>query len=171
MFIWTVVKFYNLSNFRPKWRLFGHRYNCNTVWIVSFFNCSGMELVWIKEFGQLFSYCPNIWYLQPVEQRPTGGNEIHTFVDSAKVRFSCEVRKNKVLTCIWQQVVSTQNVPFSCNRNVATAGHRWRGEWPFGSICFWWADLWLLNCTASSATGARPIATNSPCGTPKRSTR
>ncbi|KAI1297158.1 Serine proteinase stubble [Halotydeus destructor] len=50
-----------------------------------------MEHVWVKEFSGLFSmYYPHCWYLQPVEARPTGGNKLHTFVDSAKVRFSCE---------------------------------------------------------------------------------
>jgi len=51
----------------------------------------GMEHVWMKEFNNLFGYyVPHMWYLQPVESRPTGGNKLHTFVDSAKVRFCCD---------------------------------------------------------------------------------
>lgn len=53
---------------------------------------SGMEHVWVKEFNQLFiSYLPHLWYIQPVESKPIGGSSLASFVDSAKVRFCCDV--------------------------------------------------------------------------------
>lgn len=53
---------------------------------------SGMEQVWVKEFNTLFSsYLPHLWYIQPVESKPIGGSSLTTFVDSAKVRFCCDV--------------------------------------------------------------------------------
>lgn len=53
---------------------------------------SGMEHVWVKEFNQLFmNYLPHVWYIQPVQSKPIGGNQLVTYVDSAKVRFCCDV--------------------------------------------------------------------------------
>lgn len=53
---------------------------------------SGMEQVWVKEFNTLFvNFLPHIWCIQPVETKPIGGNSLCTFVDSAKVRFCCDV--------------------------------------------------------------------------------
>jgi len=53
---------------------------------------SGMEHVWVKEFNQLFvNYLPHVWCIQPVQGKPFGGNSLVTFVDSAKVRFCCDV--------------------------------------------------------------------------------
>ncbi|KAM7311413.1 receptor-transporting protein 4 [Ixodes scapularis] len=61
---------------------------------------SGMEQVWQAEFQKLFSqYVPQSWYLLPVVQRPIGVNW-QTFVDSAKVRFCCEVRANACASCL-----------------------------------------------------------------------
>ena len=52
-----------------------------------------MEQVWQQEFSRLFSnYYPNIWLLQPVDQQPMSSKSFYSFVDSAKVRFCCEVR-------------------------------------------------------------------------------
>ena len=51
-----------------------------------------MEQVWVKEFNQLFvSYLPHLWYIQPVQSKPIGGSSLACFVDSAKVRFCCDV--------------------------------------------------------------------------------
>ncbi|XP_055946838.1 uncharacterized protein LOC129980524 [Argiope bruennichi] len=49
----------------------------------------GMEVVWQREFGILFSqYAPYVWMLIPVSEKPEGvWNEC---VDSAKVRFCCD---------------------------------------------------------------------------------
>ena len=52
-----------------------------------------MEQVWLSEFHRLFSnYYQQIWILQPVDHKPVANNSLHTFVDSAKVRFCCDVR-------------------------------------------------------------------------------
>ncbi|XP_013790135.1 uncharacterized protein LOC106473995 [Limulus polyphemus] len=53
----------------------------------------GMEHVWQVEFQRLFAqYFPHLWFLSPVEEKPTGPWNV--FVDSAKVRFCCEVLAN-----------------------------------------------------------------------------
>ncbi|GFW90933.1 hypothetical protein TNCV_2419261 [Trichonephila clavipes] len=49
-----------------------------------------MEIVWQNEFKCLFdNYEPNVWALLPISQKPQG--HWNTYVDSAKVRFCCEV--------------------------------------------------------------------------------
>ncbi|CAG2115137.1 unnamed protein product [Medioppia subpectinata] len=51
----------------------------------------GMEQVWLSEFHRLFSnYYQQVWILQPVEHKPIANRSMHTFVDSAKVRFCCD---------------------------------------------------------------------------------
>lgn len=80
-----------------------------------------MEHVWMKEFNNLFGYyVPHMWYLQPVESRPTGGNKLHTFVDSAKVRFCCDVSFLRCKACL--AVIDT-HLPTHV-RNAVTAGPR-----------------------------------------------
>lgn len=50
-----------------------------------------MERVWMSEFRRIFSAFYNeLWSIQPVERKPTG-IKMHMFVDSAKVRFCCDV--------------------------------------------------------------------------------
>ena len=50
-----------------------------------------MERVWMSEFRRIFSSFYNeLWSIQPVERKPTG-IKLHMFVDSAKVRFCCDV--------------------------------------------------------------------------------
>lgn len=45
----------------------------------------------MSEFRRVFSAFYNeLWTIQPVERKPTGVR-LNMFVDSAKVRFSCEV--------------------------------------------------------------------------------
>lgn len=56
-----------------------------TTWKQSF----GMEQIWQAEFNALFlQYYPHVWHLSTTELPPIG--QWNTFVDSAKVRFSCE---------------------------------------------------------------------------------
>ena len=51
-----------------------------------------MERVWMSEFRRIFSAFYNeLWSIQPVERKPNG-IKLHMFVDSAKVRFCCDVR-------------------------------------------------------------------------------
>ena len=55
---------------------------------------SGMERVWMSEFRRVFSqFFTELWSIQPVDKKPTTHSNIrlHMFVDSAKVRFCCEV--------------------------------------------------------------------------------
>ncbi len=45
----------------------------------------------MSEFRRIFSAFYNeLWSIQPVERKPTG-IKLHMFVDSAKVRFCCDV--------------------------------------------------------------------------------
>ena len=87
----------------------------------------GMEAVWIREFRALFShFLPHIWAIQPVACSPTGGNHLMCFVDSAKVRFSCDVSDLLVICfCMKnnQQIILSLLV-----RSAVTDGHRWREE-------------------------------------------
>lgn len=46
----------------------------------------------MSEFRRIFSAFYNeLWSIQPVERKPNG-IKLHMFVDSAKVRFCCDVR-------------------------------------------------------------------------------
>lgn len=76
-----------------KWKIF-------SIFLNSGLFFSGMEKVWVQQFNDLFfNYFPHQWYIQPVEQKPFGGNSLVTFVDSAKVRFCCDV-SNPGGTCM-----------------------------------------------------------------------
>lgn len=56
-----------------------------------------MELVWHGEFDRLFTqYYPHAWQLVPTFCPPN--DRWRTFKDSAKVRFSCQVRKGQTNT-------------------------------------------------------------------------
>lgn len=48
-----------------------------------------MEHVWICNFTSLFQSFGHQWYIIPVEDKPISST-ITSFVDSAKVRFSCD---------------------------------------------------------------------------------
>lgn len=46
----------------------------------------------MSEFRRVFANFYNeLWSIQPVEKKPTGCVRLHMFVDSAKVRFCCDV--------------------------------------------------------------------------------
>lgn len=71
--------------------------NYKKEWILKFKSLfSNVALVWQLIFQKLFSrFAPHPWRLVPVQSKPAG--RWHTFVDSAKVRFSCEVRASRCL--------------------------------------------------------------------------
>lgn len=58
-----------------------------------------MEQVWQCEFHRHFiSYYPHVWTIMPVERKPMGTPTLQTFVDSAKVRFCCDVSVHLIIT-------------------------------------------------------------------------
>uniref|UniRef100_A0A023G539 Putative receptor-transporting protein n=1 Tax=Amblyomma triste TaxID=251400 RepID=A0A023G539_AMBTT len=88
---------------------------CSVIPIHPWKQSYGMEQVWQAEFQKLFSqYVPQSWYLLPVVQRPIGVNW-QTFVDSAKVRFCCEVLVN-IYNRVGQVYYGFQQPPIHKNR-------------------------------------------------------
>lgn len=71
----------------------------------------------MSEFRRIFSAFYNeLWSIQPVERKPTG-IKLHMFVDSAKVRFCCDVSFRSVCPHVLYGLCHV------C-RNVATVGPR-----------------------------------------------
>ena len=86
---------------------------------------SGMEQVWLSEFHRLFSnYYQQVWILHPVQHKPVANNSLHTFVDSAKVRFCCDVRQQSWIRNL-----------FKINFMRQKCGHGWTSM--KGRVVFW----------------------------------
>lgn len=90
-----------------------------------------MERVWMSEFRRIFSsFQHELWTIQPVERKPTGVR-LNMFVDSAKVRFSCDAS----LPFLPKSCRFT-NVYYFC---LQRCGHSWTSM--KGRIVFWFALL------------------------------
>ena len=62
---------------------------------MSILSCYSLEIVWFGEFSRHFARYPqHHWTLEPInDPRDVDGDGVHTWQDSAKVRFCCPVSR------------------------------------------------------------------------------